>query len=78
MTTFKKGDLVVPKNEEQRKAILSQASYNISFPCRVVEAYGSGPAHFVEVEKIDGSSLGVYAYRFSKMPPLDKSLENYM
>lgn len=78
MTTFKIGDLVVPKNKEQREAILSQASYNISFPCRIVETYGSGPEHFVYVEKRDGDSLGLYAYRFSKIPPLDRSLEHYM
>jgi hypothetical protein len=78
MTTFKVGDLVVPKNKEQREAILSQASYSISFPCRVIGVYGSGPEHFLYLEKSNGDSLGLYAYRFSKAAPIDKPLEEYL
>ena len=78
MTTFKIGDLVVPKNEDQKKAILSQASYNIKFPCMVLGVEGKGSEHFLYVEKGDRDTLGLYAYRFSKIPPLDKPLEHYM
>lgn len=78
MTTFKVGDLVVPKNEDQKRVILSQASYNISFPCRIVSMHGSGSGCLLYVEKKNGNTLGLYAYRFSKIPPLDKPLEHYM
>lgn len=78
MTTFKIGDLVVPKNEDQKKAILSQASYNISFPCRIVSMHGSGSGCLLYVKKKNGNTRGLYAYRFSKVTPLDKPLEHYM
>lgn len=77
MTTFKVGDLVVPKDKEQREAILSQASYSISFPCRVIAVDHSG-APFLYVKKSNGDKLGLYAYRFSKAPPMDKPLEEYL
>jgi hypothetical protein len=77
MTKFKVGNWIVPKNKEQKEAILWQAHNGISFPCRVIDAYESGSEQFLQVEDSNGESLGLYAYRF-KLDIPNKSLDDYM
>jgi hypothetical protein len=79
MTTFKKGDFVVPKDKDQLERIMFQRGEAVgSFPWKVAEALGAGDEQYLEFEDEDGNLRGYYAKRFMKTPPPNKSLDDYM
>jgi hypothetical protein len=70
--------MVVPKNEEERGNILRQSEGMPPFPWRVVHSEGYGRDEFLEFMNPNEGFTGLYAFRFIKAFPTDKSLEDYM
>jgi len=75
MTTFKPGDLVVPKNKEEEKDIQLQMSFypkvtDKSFPF-VVQRINGALLYFT-------NGFGCFSYRLKQVSPKEITLEEWM
>ena len=77
MTTFKVGDVVAPKDEEQKVNIALQTEGLLSFPCKVLSVEGEGRQKFLAFRE-NGKSFGLFAWRFTLASVVDKPLDHYM